>query len=505
MARLRISIAATLVILAATLTVFFTINARVRSATDESVKAALERANTMYSYVARAEASDFIRLAEDLLVRTREGSVLDAFDPAIADDPAQPAPERERRSLERRKRAFVAVEVRNAELQAASRKADLLLVIDGSGKVICRDVDQNEMVGDDVKSRFPAVGRALAGQGVKDIWSWQGRMMRVAVVPVRVQQRVVGAFAVGFVLTAAEAQQKKREILGFDIAFYLDGKVHASSFAGPDGREDPSRVNALATEIFTATKFATQAVETQRATEMFPVNLGSGRHIAIAAPMAGNSDNKKAGVVIIASLDQHYPGGGSMILALGLLGILVVLVAVGLTAQSFIKPLDQLEKGVAEIINGNLEYTFPPVSRDFEGLANALNVMICRLTGRPEPSEEGEDEDAPKTAAARWKGDALSVEELGQAEMAQAQTSGDAEVKKLVEEPELVYLQRTFTEYLAARKSLGQSIENLTLDGFVGKLRQTEAALKERYGCKAVRFRVVVKNNQVTLKPVPIY
>ena len=28
---------------------------------------------------------------------------------------------------------------------------------------------------------------------------------------------------------------------------------------------------------------------------------------------------------------------------------------------------------------------------DFDGLANALNVMMSRLTGRPEPGEEDEE------------------------------------------------------------------------------------------------------------------
>jgi hypothetical protein len=71
--------------------------------------------------------------------------------------------------------------------------------------------------------------------------------------------------------------------------------------------------------------------------------------------------------------------------------------------------------------------------------------------------------------------------------------------------PELVCLQRTFKEYLAARQAQGQPTAELTLDGFVGKLRQNETTLKDRCGCKAVRFRVVVEGNHVTLKLVPIY
>jgi HAMP domain-containing protein len=402
--------------------------------------------------------------------------------------------------------------VRNQELAEESRRADLMVVTDARGKVICRDVDPNEMFGDDLKARFPAVGRALQEQAVKDVWNWGGRMMRVAVVPIRQQHAVVGAFVVGFVVTAADAQQKKREVLGMDLAYILDGKVQSSSFAGPDGKEDPTRVQQLAAQIFDGAKWAQQAIDGRKATEVFPVILGGERQLAIAAPAPGNSDNVKTGVIIVSSLAGHAATGG-LIIALGLCAILVAVIVIMLTARQLIGPAEEIEKGVSEVINGNLEYTFPQASRDFEGLANSLNVMLCRLTGRPEPSEEGEDDEEPQTAASRWRGDPLFVEALAQAVVAgvqEAQASGaaaaaDAELAKLVDEPELVYLQRLFKEFTGAKQAQGQAVDTMTLDGFVGKLRQNEASLKEKYRCKAVRFRVVVKDNQVTLKPVPIY
>jgi hypothetical protein len=44
----------------------------------------------------------------------------------------------------------------------------------------------------------------------------------------------------------------------------------------------------------------------------------------------------------------------------------------------------------------------------------------------------------------------------------------------------------------------------MTAAAFVAKLRQNEATLRGKYSCRMVRFKVVVKNNQTTLKPVPI-
>ena len=100
---------------------------------------------------------------------------------------------------------------------------------------------------------------------------------------------------------------------------------------------------------------------------------------------------------------------GTKLIGFGLLAILVLLGAVVLTSARFIKPLDQIELGVAEIINGNIDYQFRPVGPDFEGLSNGLNVMLARLLGREEPNEDEPEEEQDETA--RWRSDQMQVEE----------------------------------------------------------------------------------------------
>ena len=70
---------------------------------------------------------------------------------------------------------------------------------------------------------------------------------------------------------------------------------------------------------------------------------------------------------------------------------LMTVVAAVYTSRRFLITIDQIEQGVTEIINGNHDYVFEKQGNlDFEGLENALNVMVARLLGRPEPSETGE-------------------------------------------------------------------------------------------------------------------
>ena len=57
---------------------------------------------------------------------------------------------------------------------------------------------------------------------------------------------------------------------------------------------------------------------------------------------------------------------------------------------------------------------------------------------------------------------------------------------------------------MAARKNAG-SPDDVSFESFIAKLRVNEGKLKAQYQCRAVRFRVVLKDGKVSLKPVPIF
>jgi hypothetical protein len=186
---------------------------------------------------------------------------------------------------------------------------------------------------------------------------------------------------------------------------------------------------------------------------------------------------------------------GAKLLGLGLFGILVTIGAVVLTAKRFIRPLDQIELGVAEIINGNIDYTFRPVGPDFEGLSNGLNVMLARLLGREEPNEdavEEEDDAAGKT----WRAEQMIIEEGDGAPSPNAAA--------LAQEGEAAYYPRLFNEYLAALRTLNRPSEGLSVPAFMAKLRLAEAGLKQKWSCKMVRFQLVNRGEDVAFRAIRI-
>ncbi|HWE27789.1 MAG TPA: MXAN_5187 C-terminal domain-containing protein, partial [Polyangia bacterium] len=401
---------------------------------------------------------------------------------------------------EQRQAAFVAVSARSARLENEGHKPDLVAVVGANGHVVARDLNINAMYDDDLKARYPSVGKALDGVANKDVWNFDGHLYRVGAAPIRARTgAVAGALIVGFVASGMEAAAD-RDKLGTDVAFFLDGKIRASSFA-KSGGESAEEVD-LSKELFDGAHMADAAAAGQM-TKPTIVKITGDDFLAAAGPLPGNLTRGKSGFVVLTSLTAAHANIGSVSMLVFVLGLVALLVAVGaavLTALRFLSPLDKIESGVAEVINGNRDYSFDTPSKDFEGLANALNVMLARLLGRPDPSDDelgSSDAGDDSGQQQRWGGE-LTVDPSATG----PHTS--PEVLALAEEPEATYLRRVYDEYVAARLQTGEGAEGLNFDGFAQKLQQNELGLRKKYNARLVRFKVLVKNGQTTLKPYPI-
>ena len=63
------------------------------------------------------------------------------------------------------------------------------------------------------------------------------------------------------------------------------------------------------------------------------------------------------------------------------------------------------------------------------------------------------------------------------------------------------HYRSVYQEFVRSKAQLGESIENLSYDGFRNKLRNSEENLLDRHGCRAVRFQVLIKDRTVSLRP----
>jgi len=489
MHRMKIGLVAAIVLLALTAGVYAVVTRELREAVVQELDTDVSRAQRIHGDVTRLEAMEF---ENEVAAFSHRPAVVGAFDKADENG--------------RRQAAFEQCEQINAQLRTGGKpKADIVAVLDASGKVLARDLNVNAMYGEDLRSKFPAVGTALSGKATKDIWTLQGRMNRVAVAPIAQPDGTIrGALLVGYVLTARDAQVK-HDLLGTEIAYFHNGKVHTSSFisegTGENVKEDGNKTQALNQVLFGSPEaWGQQALSKNAPTEVFHLTMDGREYTAVAAPLHGNAFDKTSGVVTLASITdglEPVSAVGAKLIGFGLLSILVLLGAVVLTAQRFIKPLDKIELGVAEIINGNIDYQFRPVGPDFEGLSNGLNVMLARLLGREEPNEDEPEEEQDESS--RWRSDQMQVED------ASAPTGAPApDANALGQESEPIYYARIFNEYVAALRSQGKPTKGITVQAFTAKLRLIEGGLKQKWKCRMVRFKVNTQGEHVTLKPVPI-
>ena len=484
MQRMKIGLVAAVVLAGLTALFHVTITNTLKESVRQGVESRVARAQRIYRDISQLSGLKLANLASG---RARAPQVLAVFDKS---DPAA-----------RQQAAYELCEAQNQQLKQEGRKADIVAILDASGKIIARDLNPNADVGADLQAKYPAVGQALRGAAVKDVWTWQNRVHEVAVAPVlKADNSVVGAMVFAWVVSAVTAQAN-HDLLDTEIGFFHAGKVYASSFVSSvdKSKEDVAKSQALNNLLFTGEQLAQSTLQSGTPTTVKISEIEGYDFAIVAAPVPGNFADKTSGVVLLASLAEGMAGvhaAGMKVIWLGLLAIIVALVASVMTARRFIRPLDKIELGVAEVINGNIDYTFKPVGQDFEGLSNSLNVMLARLLGREEPNEEAVEEEEDG-GVQKWKAEAMVIEETDGSAPA-------ATVAALAEEGEASYFPRLFGEYLSTLQKLAQPTEGMSVLAFMAKLSLTEAGLREKWECKVVRFLLAVQGKQISFRPVKI-
>jgi len=484
MQRMKIGLIAAAILAGLTALFHVAITDSLKQSVRQSVEARVARAQRVYRDISQLSGLKLANLASG---RARAPQVLAVFDKT---DPAA-----------RQQAAYEVCEAQNQQLKQEGRKADIVAILDASGKIVGRDLNPNADVGLDLQAKYPAVGQALHGTAVKDVWTWQERVHEVAVAPVlKADNSVVGAMMFAWVVSAVTAQAN-RDLLDTEIGFFHDGKVYASSFVSSldKSKEDVGKSQALSNLLFSGEKLAEGALKNGTPTPVASWGSEGIEYAVVAAPSPGNFADKTSGFVVLASISESMAdvhAAGMKLLSLGLLAIIVALVASVMTARRFIAPLDKIELGVAEVINGNIDYTWKPVGQDFEGLSNSLNVMMARLLGREEPSEDAVEEEEDG-GTPTWKAEAMVIDE----------TDGRAPVETVAAlggEHESAYYPRLYGEYVATLQKLGQPTDGMSVLAFMAKLSLTEAGLREKWECKVVRFVLAVRGSQISFRPVKI-
>lgn len=384
---------------------------------------------------------------------------------------------------------------------------ELVVITNDRGVVIARNQDRNRMHNDDLTQQLSTLSRALSsGTPAIDVWSFaagQRKLLLTAIVPIHDQSGVMGALIVAYDMSNGMASRLGHP-LSREIAFFDGERVYSSSLGG-------ERLAEVQTVLFEQQTAATQAALSQDAnSEAFRAELGDAEYVGAIGPLPSSASTPVGYAIFANRTAQAAKAAPTLsILVAMVLGLIVIIIYGFLIGSGFLKPVEEMEEGILQVINGRTDMRLDIKSQEFGGLAYRINQLLNVFTGTEEADADGRVSSPPEAWGAVASEAGAREPAPSGASAAAAPEGTDAEeaavARELAAEPEDAYYARLFAEYVAAKEAVGENVSNITEDKFVKRLRANEQSLIKKHACRMVRFQVQTKGTQVNLRPVIIH
>jgi hypothetical protein len=360
-------------------------------------------------------------------------------------------------------------------------RLDFVMLLDSKG--VGRAHSRNPKWSNDVSlpDRYPVIFAALKDptRPYRDLIYFEDseKHTLVVVVPIREEGRALGFVALGRAIDSAMVEQDGK-LMNADLTMINGDVVVASTLTA---QADLEELRAKGRQLSSATH---QAFQTD--------------HLLVSTwPYTGNYTNNGMRAAFTRSIDQLTGFVGDSILwlvILALVGGIVGLSLLQIIVRQFMKPLEEIDAGIHQIISGNKEYYFPFTCREtiVRVLGEQLNLMMAVLLNKPLPEEEEE----AQFLSENLKYQAVTEHHAAAAAQVVA-TPGDVFTQSAD-----AYYKKLYQDFVAARAAIGQDTSKISYVKFVEKTAQNEAQLRLRHGKSQVRFVVQAKDNDVLLFPV---
>jgi HAMP domain-containing protein len=261
-----------------------------------------------------------------------------------------------------------------------NRPAELVAVLSADGKIIARNSERRLDVGRDVGREFPAVTAALqapVGRTVRDFIKYgeQG-WLEVAVSPIVQNNQIRGGLLVGFVLADSAARSDAQRI-GVDIGYlFRDGEACTVQSLSVGQQREKEQLRAWCN--------SSNLQNLLRARNRLHVTLGDEDYLAMTIPMPGAHTAGSSGAVVLRSISAARAPASDVALPsllATLLGLLIVLGYNMYLAVYIEKPIEQIEDGLLQIINGNRDHRINVEHPELGGIVYRINQLVAELTG----------------------------------------------------------------------------------------------------------------------------
>ncbi len=350
--------------------------------------------------------------------------------------------------------------------------------------------------GDRLADAYPSLAAALkTGQTGSAIWINRQRQEQLlaSFVPLRDESGVViGALIIGTPLNDERLSRTSELTSGNALIYELVADKQFEVLAQGGGTTQALVSAAVGPSVTAAARAALASRNVVKADAELE------GHVFGALPLGGYGEQN--GVLIAAVPASMVDSMGSLlwpVLAVGVLGLVLVGIGGVLLGNYVSQPVSELEDGLLAIINGNSALRFQIEHDELGGLVFRINSLLNALMGVPEDTTD--DEGRPSTApSARGFQDELNVDE--------STLDGPVDpvlAAKLAQEPDERYYRRLFDEYLAAKRKVGEPVEQIMAEAFTERVKATAKEVSQKHG-RTLRFRVDVRGEAVLLVAVPL-
>ena len=409
---------------------------------------------------------------------------------------------------------------RNVSADWRREKPDLFYVVNADGIGVARPDDKAwyGIKEGNVVGEHPALSAALASdKGSIDLWLVKDVPTVVAIEPVRAAGAVVGAVVLGYRLTDSEA--KKDQGPGVEVAYFIGDRIRQSSSV------DTGRESALSA-VFKAGKLYELK---SSARDLVTFTLAGPEYMGFIGRISETASAKNAGYIVFANRDAVVSKATAMVPMIAFVFFITGLLALAIVIfffRIYNKPYEDIDQGILEIINGNLDRWFELTgTHPAAHTSQNLNIMVCQLTGRPLPDEEETSTPGRAQAAETWAEDKMFIEAIDPSEFrarpvdasqagassavgvsadSNSQSGLAPDILRLIRETDDAYRRRIFEEYRIALRANGEPTGGITAEKFLATLESNAELLRTKYRCGRVRFLVQTRDGRVSLKPVPI-
>ena len=221
--------------------------------------------------------------------------------------------------------------------------------------------------------------------------------------------------------------------------------------------------------------------------------------VFVGYPLGAYGGAKTVLVAVSSASIMDVSGIMYSVLGMVVLGIILVIATGWLLGSYISKPIEELEEGLLQILNGRTDLRFEIEHAVLGGVVFRINTLLNQLMGVQEDDTDDEGRPSLAPSATAFQG-ALEVDESQNGPSEQVDL---AAASALAAEPANVYYPRIFSEYIKAKQSIGDPVEHITQDSFVERIKQRETEMSSKTG-RPVRYQVQLRGREVVLIAVQL-